>query len=167
MEVRLRGPAGEEDEEVKSASADRPSEKPGCPWRQKWGGGPTAVRSEDGSWRRGPRGTEQGEGAADAPLRVGKLGLLWPTGRPGRSGTCPTSHSQSRQTVCKVEGPRAAWGPFCEHKLVLHPGIWSVLIKRVHLCVCCTLSASPYAHPSPSSSLPRWIPVCVREGTQG
>lgn len=34
-EVRLRGPAGVGDEEVRSASADGPSERSVCAWKQK------------------------------------------------------------------------------------------------------------------------------------
>lgn len=140
------------DEEVRSASADGPSEKSVCMWKQK------RAAAED-SKVRGQRllgagkaaGVQDLEGLSRArglqPLAQGKaLGGQEPT--PGHSPA--GAWSSPSKPSAKLKDPRLCGG-FCEHELVLHPAVWNVLIIFFKGCTCVCSTPWGLLH----------MPVCV------
>lgn len=142
---------------MRSPSADRPSEKCGS----RRGRDLEGCRAEEACSVIPKRGGLEQSTLMDKERTRRATAVLLRMGEPGCCGTRRSSpHAAAQQTVhtdtvCEVEGPWAAWRPFCEQKLLLHPRGWGGLIKRVPLCV-----LHPGGHTSVGPPAPP-LPCCA------
>ena len=94
--------------------------------------------------------------------------MPWRTGRP-QAILCSSAHAAVPANCprghCLRKGRApAAWRPFWEHKLLLHPGGWGVLMKRVPLCALHPGQRTSVCPPAPSPPCCAGPPCCVGGG---
>lgn len=124
---------------------------------------PGRLWAEEACSLRGKRGGLEQKTLLDKKRTQRAMAVLLRMGEPGcrgaREGPRPyfvpqpvllSQQTVHTDTVCETEGPRAAWRPFWEQKLLLHPGGWGVLIKRVPPCALHPGQRTSVCPPAPS-----------------